>query len=271
MIMEKGVLIMFGSYILPVTVFAGIGLFSGIMLTAASKIFEVKTDERIEKINEVLPNANCGGCGFVGCAEYAEAIITKNAPANLCRPGGQKTAEAISAITGKDAGEVVDSVAVLHCSGDCSATGKKFEFTGIRSCASVKRFYAGNSTCSFGCAGYGDCAEVCDNNAITIRDGIAHINEDLCHGCGSCTEVCPNHLIEIKPKAIKTVVRCSSADNGKVTKQNCKNGCIGCQMCEKTCEAGAVTVTDFHASIDYSKCTGCGACAEKCPVKVIEV
>lgn len=261
---------MFSTYILPVLIFAGLGLLAGVLLTAASKVFEVKTDERIEKISEILPQANCGACGCAGCADYANAIITKGTAANLCRPGGPETAKKISEITGTDAGEVIPSVAVLHCSGDCNATGIKYNFTGIRTCASVKRFYSGNSTCSFGCVGFGDCAQACEHNAIMIFDDIAHINENLCLGCGQCADVCPNKLITIKPKASKTVVRCSSGDNGKVTKLNCKNGCIGCKMCEKACEAGAITVTDFHASIDYSKCTDCGACAEKCPVKVIE-
>lgn len=262
---------MFTTYVLPVIAFASMGLISGVLLTVASKVFEVKVDERIEKIGEVLPQANCGACGYAGCGDYANAIIEKNAPSNLCKPGGIKTAEAISKITGSDnSAEIIPEVAVLHCSGDCRATGIKYNFTGIRTCASVKRFYSGNSTCSFGCVGFGDCINVCEFNAITIRDDIAHINPDLCFGCGSCAKVCPNGLISIKPKSNKTVIRCSSKDNGKVTKLNCKNGCIGCKMCEKTCESGAITVTDFHASIDYSKCTDCGKCAEKCPVKVIE-
>ncbi len=262
---------MFTTYVLPVIAFAAMGLISGVLLTVASKVFEVKVDERIEKISETLPQANCGACGYAGCADYATAIIEKNAPANLCKPGGTKTAVAIAEITGNDnATEIIPEVAVIHCSGDCRATGIKYNFTGIRTCASVKRFYSGNSTCSFGCVGFGDCVNVCEFNAISIRDEIAHINPDMCLGCGSCTKVCPNGLISIKPKSGKTVVRCSSKDNGKVTKLNCKNGCIGCKMCEKVCENGAITVTDFHASIDYSKCTDCGKCAEKCPVKVIE-
>lgn len=261
---------MFETYVLPVIVFALTGLIAGILLTVASKVFEVKTDERIEKISEALPQANCGACGYAGCADYANAVITKGAAPNLCRPGGADTAKTVAEIAGTEAGEVAEVTAVVHCSGDCNATGIKYSFTGIRSCAAVKRFYSGNSTCSFGCVGYGDCALVCEFNAITIENNIARINPDRCFGCGSCAEVCPNHLITLKPKEKKTVVRCSSGDNGKVTKANCKNGCIGCKICEKNCEAGAITVTDFHASIDYDKCTDCGTCAEKCPVKVIE-
>lgn len=261
---------MFDTYILPVLIFAGIGLLAGTLLTVASKIFEVKTDERIEKITEALPQANCGACGYAGCADYANAIITKGAAGNLCRPGGTETAKIISEISGNDAGEVEEMQAVIHCCGDCNATSQKYNFTGVKSCASVKRFYSGEKSCAFGCLGYGDCAEVCEYNGITIRNGIAHIKTELCVGCGQCALVCPNQLISLKPKSKHTVVKCSSADNGKATKLSCKNGCIGCKMCEKACEAGAITVTDFHASIDYSKCTDCGTCIEKCPVKVIK-
>ena len=167
---------MSSEYILPVTVFAATGLVSGVLLTVASKIFEVKTDERIEKISEVLPQANCGSCGYAGCADYADAIISKGEKANLCRPGGSETAKKISEITGTDAGEVAEGYAVVRCSGDCNACDTKYEFTGIRSCASVKRYYGGNSACSYGCAGFGDCASVCEYNAISITDGIAHID-----------------------------------------------------------------------------------------------
>ncbi len=263
---------MFDAYILPVMVFASMGLLSGVLLTAASKIFEVKVDDRIEKISEALPQANCGACGFAGCGDYANAIITKNAPANLCKPGGQNVINEIIKIAGASVtgGEIVPETAVLHCSGDCQATGTKYIFTGIKTCSSVKNFYSGNSTCSFGCLGFGDCMDSCVFNAISIKDDIAHIDPEKCSGCGKCTEVCPNKLISMKPVSKKTVVRCSSEDNGKVTKQNCKNGCIACKTCEKICPEGAITVTDFHSSIDYSKCTDCGKCAEKCPVKVIE-
>ncbi|MBE6853240.1 MAG: RnfABCDGE type electron transport complex subunit B [Ruminococcus sp.] len=261
---------MFNIYILPVIAFASMGLIAGVLLTAASKIFEVKTDERIEQINSVLPQANCGACGCAGCEDYAKGIVNKNLPTNLCKPGGNKTASAIASIMNTASSEVVSEIAVINCCGDCNATASKYDFVGIETCLAVKRFYSGNGLCSYGCIGYGDCAQVCSENAITLSDGIAHINRKLCIGCGQCATVCPNSLISMIPESAKTIVRCSSKDNGKTTKLNCKNGCIGCKICEKNCESQAITVTDFHASIDYSKCTNCGVCAEKCPVKVIE-
>ena len=159
--------------------------------------------------------------------------------------------------------------AVVHCNGDCDATQTAFEFDGVQSCKAVKRFYGGNGTCKFGCIGLGDCVNECEHDAIKVVNGVAKVIPSLCGACGQCAAVCPNNLISIKPLAKHIDVLCSSGDNGKATKIACKNGCIGCKICEKKCPNGAITVNNFHASIDYDKCTNCGVCMEACPVKVI--
>lgn len=257
------------TYLIPALILGGCGVLAGALLTAASKIFSVKTDERIEKIGESLPQANCGACGYAGCADYAAAIVNNGAEANLCKPGGSDTAVRIAEILGTAASEVEPTAAVVHCSGDCSATETAFIFDGVQSCKAVKRFYGGNGSCKYGCIGLGDCAEVCDNGAIVIDNGIASIIKSKCGSCGKCINVCPNSLISIRPLAKHIDVLCSSKDNGKQTKFSCKNGCIGCKICEKKCPSGAITVNDFHASIDYDKCTNCGICMTVCPAKVI--
>lgn len=257
------------TYVIPALILGVCGILAGVLLTVASKVFYVEVDERIEKIGESLPQANCGACGFAGCADYANAIINKGAAPNLCRPGGADAAEKIAAILGTSAGEIVPMTAVVHCNGDCNATQTQFNFDGVQSCKAVKRFYSGNGMCKYGCMGLGDCAAVCEHDAIKIQNGVAKIIPQLCKACGQCAAVCPNKLISIRPLANKVDVLCSSADNGKITKTNCKNGCIGCKMCEKKCPNGAITVKDFHASIDYDKCTSCGECAAVCPVKAI--
>lgn len=261
---------MFNTFILPIIIFAVIGVIAGILLTVASKVFEVKVDERIDNISEALPQANCGACGFAGCGDYANAIVNKGAAANLCKPGGMPVAEKIAEIMGTKAEAVIPEVAVLHCNGNCNVTTKKFDFEGIKSCAAAKRFYSGNGLCSYGCIGLGDCVNVCDENGISIKDGIAVINKSKCVACGKCVKTCPNGLISIRPVTKHIDVKCSSRDNGKITKQSCKNGCIGCKICEKKCLNDAIHVVDFHAIIDYSKCTSCGMCYDACPIGAID-
>lgn len=262
---------MFEIYILPVIIFTAVGCIAGILLTVCSKIFEVKTDERIEKIVDVLPKANCGSCGFAGCEDYAGAIVSNNAEITLCRPGGAESAAKIGEIMGRTAGNMTRTAAFVHCRGNCGNSPKKFEFDGIQSCKAVKRFYGGDGSCIYGCIGLGDCVSVCTEGAVKITDGTAEICPDMCISCAKCVKACPNGIISIKPYDIKTAVKCSSKDNGKNTKAVCSNGCIGCKICEKQCGNDAIHVVDFHAVIDYDKCTGCGKCAEKCPVKAISV
>lgn len=257
------------TYLIPTLILGVCGILAGILLTAASNIFHVEVDERIEKIGEALPQANCGACGFAGCSDYADAIVNSGAPANLCHPGGADAAEKIAGILGTEAGDVIPMTAVVHCNGDCNATKPQFDFDGVQSCKAVKRFYGGNGMCKYGCIGLGDCAAVCEHDAVKIVDGAAKIIPSLCAACGQCAAVCPNNLISIKPKSKTVDVLCSSAANGKATKLACSNGCIGCKICEKKCPAGAIKVENNHASIDYDKCTNCGSCKSACPVKAI--
>lgn len=257
------------TYIIPVLILGICGLGAGILLTIASKVFYIEVDERVGRIGEALPQANCGACGYAGCADYADAIVNNNAPANLCRPGGVESAEKIAEILGVTAADVIPMTAVIHCNGDCNATKPQFDFGGVQSCKAVKRFYGGNGVCKYGCIGLGDCTSVCEHNAIQIENGLARVIPTLCGACGQCAAECPNQLISIKPKSKTVDVLCSSRDNGKATKLACSNGCIGCKLCEKKCPVGAINVVDSHAVIDYEKCTSCGQCKAACPVKAI--
>ena len=257
------------TYLIPALIVGICGLLAGVLLTVAAKVFYVKVDERVSQISESLPQANCGACGYAGCADYADAIVNSGAPTNLCRPGGAEAAKKIAGILGTAAAEVVPMTAVVHCNGDCNATGTQFTFDGVQSCKAVKRFYGGNGLCKYGCIGLGDCAAVCEHDAIKVTDGVAKVIPSLCGACGQCAAVCPNQLISIKLLARHIDVLCSSAANGKDTKSACQNGCIGCKMCEKKCPNGAIKVENFHAVIDYEKCTSCGECMTACPVKAI--
>ena len=177
-------------------------------------------------------------------------------------------ANQVAEILGVAAAEVVPMTAVVHCSGDCEATEKAFLFDGVQSCKAVKRFYGGSGMCKYGCIGLGDCISVCEHDAIKIVNGVAKVNPVLCGACGQCAAVCPNQLITVKPVSKRIDVMCSSGDNGKATKLVCKNGCIGCKICEKKCPNEAIIVNNFHASINYTLCTNCGICMEACPARL---
>lgn len=256
-------------YLIPLAIFAALGILAGVLLTVASKVFAVEVDERVDAIAEALPQANCGACGFSGCADYADAIVNKGAECNLCRPGGEAAAKKIAEIMGVEVTVTEPQVAFVRCSGDCSHTPHKYDFDGIQSCAACNRFYDGSKLCTSGCLGYGDCIKVCSQGAISIVDGIAVIDKSKCMGCGLCAKACPNGLIAVRRISQAVDICCSSRDVGRVTRSVCPNGCIGCKLCEKNCPSGAVTVQNNHAVIDYEKCTNCGKCAEVCRVHAI--
>lgn len=251
--------------VIPVVI---IGLICAVVLVAASKFMGIKENEKIPQIRECLPGANCGACGFAGCDGYAKALAEDSKTAtNLCVPGGDSVSRQLSEILGVEFEDVIEQVAFVRCSGDCTATEDRVEYIGISNCAAAKQIFGSKGQCSFGCLGLGDCAKVCPNDAVCIEDGIARIKANNCVGCGLCVKACPNNVIVLTPDVQRAVTACSSKDKGGVTRKSCKNGCIGCKKCEKVCPLGAVKIVDNLAFIDSSKCSECpdfGVCAREC-------
>ncbi|MGN1032026.1 MAG: RnfABCDGE type electron transport complex subunit B [Intestinibacter sp.] len=245
------------------------GLIFGAVLAFAAQKFAVKVDEREAKILEVLPGANCGGCGYPGCGGVAAAIAKGEAPVNACPVGGAAVAAKVGEIMGVSAEAGEKMVAHVMCKGTCSSAANKYEYQGIADCRAAISLIGGPKDCSFGCIGLGTCVSACGFGGIKIVDGVAVVDEDQCVLCGKCIEACPKGIIGKKPASKKVVVDCSSKDPGKVVKAKCSAGCIGCKACEKACPVGAITVENNIATIDYSKCIGCKECAVKCPKNVI--
>lgn len=260
---------MFETYILPILIFAALGIFAGALLTFASKFFEVKTDERLDSLSEALPQINCGSCGYSGCNEYAKAILNNNEKTNLCNPGGDEASRKIGEIMGTGFVDVVEQVAFIHCGGTCNVTARKYNYDGTQSCAAANRYYSGSKVCTNGCLGYGDCINVCPNDAIKVVDGIAVVDAQYCVGCGMCVKSCPNNLISLKSLNQTVDVLCSSTVMGRVTKSICSVGCIGCKLCQKACPSKAIKVDNYLATVNYDKCTQCGQCVSVCPVGAI--
>lgn len=255
------------SVLISAGIVAGIGLLAGIILSVASVVMAVPKDETAEAIEEILPGANCGACGYSGCSGYAAAISKGEATIGKCSPGGREAAEKIAKLISGGEGdiEMEYNVALIKCVGSYDNTSDKMIYDGLASCAAAMQLAGGRPSCSFGCIGLGDCTKVCDNHGVEICNGLAHINYDLCVGCGKCSSVCPRNIIQIVPKKKQAVVRCQNCDKGPATGKVCKAGCIGCGKCKKACESGAIKVENFKAQIDPALCTGCGKCVEACP------
>ncbi|MEG2435449.1 MAG: RnfABCDGE type electron transport complex subunit B, partial [Ruthenibacterium sp.] len=241
------------SIVTAVVVVTVTGLLGAAILVVAAHFMQVSEDARIGEVQGVLPGANCGACGYAGCADYAKAIV-EGAPVNKCVPGGAATAAAAAAIMGVVAGDVVKRKAIIACQGNYDHTEDKYLYEGIESCVACNALYKGRATCEYGCLGYGDCVKACKFDAITVSDGLARINPEKCTGCGACEQACPKKVIWISPESEKPVVLCANHERGALTRKACTAGCIGCMKCEKSCPEGAIKVTNNVARVDYDKC-----------------
>lgn len=258
----------FKELIMPVVGMGGLGAAFGGLLAYASKKFEVKNDPRADEINAVLPAANCGGCGYPGCMNYAIAVVDGEV-INKCIVGGPKVSEQIAAIMGVDTVDAADRmVARVHCNGGIKARDE-FEYQGILSCKAMNMVSGGPKACKDGCLGCGDCKDACQFGAIVMVDGVAKILADKCTGCQACVKACPKKIIDMIPANQNTVVDCMNKEIGGQVKKNCPVACIACKMCEKACRFDAIHVVNNLAEIDYSKCTDCMECFEVCPTGAI--
>ena len=266
--------------LIAIAILGGLGLVFGLVLAAASKVFYVETDPRLDQLNACLPGANCGGCGFAGCGAYAEAVLKGEAPVGKCASGGNEAAKAMASIMGVEAEEVTRKVAMVRCSGarTFDAEGNltkgakmKATYEGFHDCLAASRVGgSGPLSCKFGCLGYGSCTKVCKYGAISVKNGVAVVDEDLCVGCMACAQVCPRKIITAVEPDRNVIIACNSLAKGAVTNRACTIGCIGCGKCMKNCPSGAITITNNLAQIDYSKCTNCGECAKVCPKGLIK-
>ena len=249
----------------------GLGLAVGIMLIAASKVFKVETNPLVEEVVEILPGANCGACGYAGCADFAERVVDESAPIDGCPVGGFETAKDIGGILGQDVSESEKEYPYVRCNGGVNCVDR-FDYVGVEDCKAVMMLSDGEKLCSYGCMGRGTCVRACPFGAIVIAENrLPEINPHLCRSCGLCIDVCPNAIMSFAKATEQVHVQCRSHDKGKAVKAACTIGCIGCKICEKNCPEDAIKVTKFLAEIDQEKCTACGVCVEKCPQHTIEL
>lgn len=253
-----------------VGVLGGFGLIFGGGLAFAAKKFHTEADPRLAAILEVLPGANCGGCGYPGCGGYADALL-KDAPTNRCPVGGANLVGKLAEILGV-AGEVGEKqVATVYCKGGTAECAPRFRYSGVQTCQGAQMVGGGDKACTYGCLGYGDCLRKCPFGAITMdANGIPQIDEEKCTGCQQCVAVCPRQVIRMRPAKSRVSVRCMSQAKGVEVRKTCKTGCIACNLCVKACPFDAITVQNNLAIIDHSKCRNCGLCVAKCPTKAIE-
>jgi Na+-translocating ferredoxin:NAD+ oxidoreductase RNF subunit RnfB len=252
-----------------------LGLTSAVVLYFVAQKFKVFEDPRIDEVQAILPAANCGGCGFAGCRNFAEALVKADTFEGLnCPVGGAPVMQEAATILGKVPAAVDPTVAVLLCNGSPEFCLRTSLYDGVSDCRISHNLYIGETDCSYGCLGKGDCVRACAFDAM-FMDPVTElpvIIDDKCVSCGACVKACPRHLIELRRKAKKDrkiYVACSNCDKGGPARRACKVACIACNKCFKVCEFNAITIENNLAYIDAAKCTFCRKCVTECPTNAI--
>lgn len=254
---------------------SSIGALAAVILYFVAQKFKVFEDPKIDDVADKLPGANCGGCGFAGCRNFAEAIVKAGNMDKLnCPVGGNALIKEISPILGIEAIEREAQIAVVRCNGSKIKAPKKVEYDGAATCTFSHNLFAGESGCPYGCLGLGDCVISCKFDAIYIDDntGLPIVSNEKCVACGACVKACPRSIIELRNKGKKDrriFVSCINQEKGAPAKKNCEVACIGCGKCVKACDYEAIILKNNLAYIDYEKCKLCRKCVEECPTGAI--
>ncbi len=252
-----------------------IGCLAAVILFFVAQKFKVYEDPRIDEVAAVLPGANCGGCGFPGCRGFAEGCVkAETMDGLLCPVGGAPTMEKVASILGRTVTATDPMVAVVRCNGTCANRPRNNRYDGAPSCQIVANLYGGETGCSFGCLGYGDCVAACQFGAIKINPDtlLPEVDDEKCTACGACVKACPKNVIELRkkgPKSRRIFVSCVNKDKGAMARKACTAACIGCGKCAKECPFGAITVENNLAYIDFTKCRLCRKCVAVCPTGAI--
>lgn len=264
--------------LLAVIVLGAIALVASVILYYVSKRFAVQEDPRLGKVAEVLPGANCGGCGFPGCSGMADALVRAADKGSLeglnCPVGGAAVMSQVADLLGMTVTQSEPMVAVVRCNGSCEHRPRIAVYDGLSTCAAMNACSAGETGCGYGCLGCGDCVRACRFDAIKLNaeTGLPEVDEEKCTACGACVKTCPRHIIELRkkgPKGRRVFVSCVNKDKGAVARKACSAACIGCSKCEKECKFGAITVSDNLSYIDWTKCRLCKKCVVVCPTGAI--
>jgi electron transport complex protein RnfB len=286
----------------PFFFLGSLGVVSGMVIVIASKKLHIRSDPKIDLLRAVLPDINCGACGFPLCGDFAKAVAEGKADPTGCAPGGPKTAHEVADILGITIDFTESKIAVVHCKGGVNEAMERCIYEGIADCHAAIVAGNGSKVCTDGCIGLGSCVRACPFQALSVTaNRVAVVDPKKCNGCGKCVNACPRGIIELIPRVHKIYLACANHDFGMKVKKYCTVGCTSCTECLRCTPSGAISIVDNLPALDYSKeenfivaankcpsrcfvdlikarpkvnidvkCDGCGACVPFCPVDAIQ-
>ncbi|MFZ0788660.1 MAG: RnfABCDGE type electron transport complex subunit B [Chromatiaceae bacterium] len=250
---------------------AVLGLILASVLVVANKRLYVFEDPRIDQVEELLPKANCGACGTAGCRQFAEKLVQGEIEPGKCTVNTKEMNQVIADFLGVDLGAGEKRVARLACAGGIHVAYIRASYGGVQSCRGAALVSGGGKGCSWGCLGLGDCAEVCEFDAIHLdKHGLPVVSEDKCTACGDCVTVCPKDLFSLHPVSHRLWVACKNQELGDEAQHQCQVVCTACGRCAQDSPEGLIEIRDNLAAIDYAKNSLASKVAiERCPTGAI--
>jgi len=247
----------------------GLTLLLAVMLIVANRKLYVYEDPRIDTVEEMLPHANCGACGYPGCRPFAEALVAGEAPPAKCTVSTEAARERIANYLGVALGSEEKIVARLACAGGTNVALNRARYQGIETCQAAALVSGGGKGCFWGCLGHGDCDVSCDFDAITMNEfSLPVVDVDKCTACGDCVEACPKDLFSLQPVNHRLWVACKNLEAGNDILEECQVACTACGKCAMD---GGDLIDMAHnlPVIDYAKDHRTKAPIQRCPTGAI--
>ncbi|WP_260294875.1 RnfABCDGE type electron transport complex subunit B [Sedimenticola hydrogenitrophicus] len=259
------------SIALSVGFMAVLGSILASILVLANKRLFVYEDPRIDDVEDLLPRANCGACGSPGCRPFAEGLIDGTYEPAQCTVNAKETNELIASYLGVDLGAQEKRVARLACAGGSHVAFIRASYAGMSSCRAAALVSGGGKGCSWGCLGMGDCAVVCDFDAISMNKyGLPVVDEERCTACNDCVEVCPKDLFELHSVNEQLFVACKNLEKGEEAESQCEVICTACERCAVDSPEGLIDIRNNLAVVNYRKNDLASRVAiERCPTGAI--
>ncbi len=258
--------------LIAVGILTGLGLLFSSILALAFKKLKVYEDPRIEAVEEMLPAANCGACGMPGCRAFAEQVVNGTMNPGKCTVSSASGIARIADFLGVEATNEEKRVARVLCAGGLQEAHNRAAYAGgLSSCRGEAVVAGGAKDCSWGCLGLGDCADVCDFDAIIMSDdALPVVDPEKCTACGDCVDICPKGLFELMPINQQLIVQCKSELEGELATDRCSVACNACGRCVADAAPGLIEIKQGYAQINYELYeTATAQAIERCPTSAI--
>ena len=244
-------------------------LLSGLLIVANKKL-DVHEDPRIDIVEEMLPHANCGACGYPGCRPFAEALVTNDTLPGKCTVSSEEGRVQIARFLGVDVGAQEKIVARLACAGGINVARNRALYKGMGTCRAASVVTGGGKGCFWGCLGLADCEVSCDFDAISMNAFfLPVVDEDKCTACNDCVEICPKGLFSLHPASHRLWVTCKNQEFGDEILEDCEVACTACGRCALDAPGNLVTMQNNLPVVDYSQNHGTRVPIERCPTGAI--